>query len=224
MPRPLDRGAKAHPATDVRRFTDAERWVHRTTSALMMTCVITALFLYVPALAEMVGRRRLLVVAHEWCGIFLPVPLAVGLFFRAVRADLGRLNRFTGADRRWLRGVLRRGDRRTLPAGKFNAGQKLYAAFTGGAILVMLGTGIVLWFPDIAPLTARTGSTFVHDWLALLIGVLVLGHIWMALKDPEARHGMRTGFVSRAWARREHPQWDPRTEPDSRSASSRRVN
>lgn len=213
MPRLLDRGAGAPPATDVRRFTTAERWVHRTTATLMMVCIVTALFLYVPPLAELVGRRRLLVVVHEWCGIFLPAPLAAGLFFRAFRADLGRLNRFTAADRRWLRGVLRRGARETPPpAGKFNAGQKLYAAFAAGAVAIMVGTGIVLWFPDIASLSVRTGSTFVHDWLALVIGILVLGHLYMAAKDPEARHGMRTGFVSRAWARREHPHWRPPDE------------
>jgi formate dehydrogenase subunit gamma len=212
MPRLLD-SRPAPPGTDVRRFSTAERWVHRVTATLMMTCIVTALFLYVPALAEIVGRRRLLVVVHEWAGIFLPAPLAVGLFFRAMRADLRRLNRFTRTDRRWLRGVLNPGARETPPpAGKFNAGQKLYAAFTGGAILIMLGTGIVLWFPDIAALSVRTGSTFVHDWLALVIGILVIGHVSMAAKDPEARHGMRTGFVSRGWARREHPHWQPPDE------------
>jgi formate dehydrogenase subunit gamma len=38
--------------------------------------------------------------------------------------------------------------------------------------------------------------------------VLVLGHLRMAFKDPESRHGMRTGWVGRPWARREHPLWE----------------
>jgi formate dehydrogenase subunit gamma len=29
----------------------------------------------------------------------------------------------------------------------------------------------------------------------------------MALADPEARRGMRTGSVERHWARTEHPLW-----------------
>jgi formate dehydrogenase subunit gamma len=191
----------------LRRFTVAERWIHRTTAALMGVALLTAAFLYLPALAELVGRRRLLVTVHEWDGILLPVPLLAGLASRAFRADLGRLNRFGVHDRRWLSRTLRRVPG-PHPAGKFNAGQKLYAAVIAGGVLVMIGTGLILWFPHLAPLTLRTGSTFVHDWLAILIGVLVVGHIWMAVRHPEARAGLRTGWVSRAWARREHPLWE----------------
>jgi formate dehydrogenase subunit gamma len=189
----------------LRRFTTAERWIHRTTALLMGIALITAAFLYLPALAELAGRRRLLVTAHEWAGITLPVPLVLGLLSRAFRADLGRLGRFGPHDHGWVRAALRGHHR---PSGKFNAGQKLYAAVIAGAVLVMMGTGLIMWFPHLAPLIWRTGSTFVHDWLALLIGVLVAGHIWMAARDPQARRGLRTGYVSRAWARREHSLWE----------------
>ncbi|MEZ0066223.1 formate dehydrogenase subunit gamma [Streptacidiphilus sp. MAP12-20] len=192
----------------LRRFTAAERWVHRTTAVLMMVAIVTAAFLYVPQLAELVGRRRLLVVVHEWTGVLLPFPLAVGLFFRGVRRDLSRLNRFGPEDRGWTWRAMRRGTRAAGPAGKFNAGQKMYAALIAGGTLVMIGTGLILWFPHLAALDVRTGATFVHDWLALVIGVLVLGHVRMAWKDPEARRGMRTGWVPRTWARREHRLWE----------------
>jgi formate dehydrogenase subunit gamma len=198
------------PSGTVLRFTTAERWVHRTASWLMLACIVTALFLYLPQLAELVGRRRLLVVVHEWCGAALPVPLALGLASRAYRADLKHFNRFTAHDRRWLRGAVRPSTRELPPpAGKFNAGQKLYAACVLGAVLVMLGTGLLMWFTHLAPLVYRTGATFVHDWLALLTGILVIGHIWMAATHPESRRAMRTGRASRAWSRAEHPHWDP---------------
>ncbi|SBT95654.1 formate dehydrogenase subunit gamma [Streptomyces sp. DI166] len=200
----------APPATNLRRFGRATRWVHRTTAALMLTCVATAACLYVPELAELVGRRELVVRIHEWAGLALPVPLLAGLASRALRADLGHLNRFGPHDRRWLRAVLRR-DRSpgARPAAKFNAGQKIYAAWIAGATLVMLGTGLLMWFTHLTPLMWRTSATFVHDWLALTIGIVLAGHIGMALADPEARRGMRTGSVSREWAEREHPLWRP---------------
>ncbi|MEU2263443.1 cytochrome b/b6 domain-containing protein [Streptomyces sp. NPDC019645] len=198
------------PPHRVRRFSPAERLVHRATAALMLLCVATAACLYVPGLAELVGRRGLVVTLHEWSGLLLPVPFLLGLASRAFRRDLRRLNRFGPHDRTWLRAVLRRrhgpGQR---PAGKFNAGQKLYAAWIAGAVLVMLGTGLLMWFTRLAPLVWRNGATFVHDWLALTIGVVLAGHIAKALADPEARRGMRTGSVGRPWARREHPLWDP---------------
>ncbi|MGP3632830.1 cytochrome b/b6 domain-containing protein [Streptomyces sp. 24-1644] len=192
----------------VRRFTAGERWVHRTTAWLTLLCVATAAFLYVPQLAELVGRRHLVVTVHEWSGLLIPVPLLAGLVSRALRADLSRLNRFAPYDRQWLRAALRRDHRdASRPAGKFNAGQKLYAAWIAGALLVMLGTGLLMWFTGIAPLVWRTSATFVHDWLALAVGIVLAAHMAKALADPEARRGMRTGSVERRWARRRHPQW-----------------
>lgn len=197
----------------IRRFSRAERWVHRTTAWLMLLCVATAACLYVPQLAELVGRRHLVVTVHEWSGLLIPVPLLAGLASRALRADLSRLNRFGPHDREWLRAVRRRDHRRaSRPAGKFNAGQKLYAAWIAGAVPVMTGTGLLMWFTGLAPLMWRTGATFVHDWLALAIGIVLAGHMAKALADPEARRGMRTGSVERPWARAEHPLWEESTE------------
>ncbi|MFJ6461976.1 cytochrome b/b6 domain-containing protein [Streptomyces sp. NPDC091387] len=205
----------------VRRFGRPVRWVHRGTAALMLLCVATAACLYVPQLAELVGRRHLVVTVHEWSGLLIPVPLLAGLFSRAVRGDVSRLNRFGPHDRKWLRAVRRRDHRPgSRPAGKFNAGQKLYAAWIAGAVLVMAGTGLLMWFTGLAPLMWRTGATFVHDWLALAIGIVLGGHIAMAYADPEARRGMRTGSVERRWARREHALWripaDPAEPPEDR--------
>ncbi|MDX3093246.1 cytochrome b/b6 domain-containing protein [Streptomyces sp. ME19-03-3] len=197
----------------VRRFTRGEHWVHRTTAALVFVCLVTAAALYLPPLAELVGRRRLVVTVHEWSGIALPLPALVGLGSRAFRRDLRLLNRFTAYDRGWLRDALRRVPHDLRAAGKFNAGQKLYASFAAGAVLVMLGTGLLMMFPHLSGVAWRTGATFVHDWLALAVAAVVAGHLWLAAGDPEARLGMRTGFVTPQWARRHHPRWQ-HTDPD----------
>lgn len=201
------------------RFTRAERLVHRTTALLMLVCVLTAGCLYVPVLAQLVGRRPLMVTVHEWSGLLLPVPLLLGLTSRALRADLTRLNRFGPHDRHWLRSVVRRRLRYGRTAGKFNAGQKVYAAWIAGSVLVMTGTGLLMWFTGLAPVVWRTAATFVHDWLALAIVIVLAGHIGMAYGDPEARRGMRTGVVAEEWARREHPLWEPDREGPRSSQS-----
>ncbi|MPY52224.1 cytochrome b/b6 domain-containing protein [Streptomyces acidicola] len=200
--------ARSAPSARIRRFSRAERWVHRSTAVLMGVCVVTAACLYIPQLAELVGRRALVVTLHEWSGLLLPLPVLAGLASRAFRVDLTHLNRWGPHDRVWLRSAVRRLPGRR-PAAKFNAGQKLYAAWITGATLVMLGTGLMMWFTHLTPLMWRTSATFVHDWLALTIGIVLAGHIGMALGDPEARKGLRTGSVSREWAEREHPLWRP---------------
>jgi len=65
-----------------------------------------------------------------------------------------------------------------------------------------------MFFSSLFPDDIRTGATFVHDWLTLLIIVVVTGHTYMAMKDAEARVGMRTGYVPQQWAIREHPEWE----------------
>ncbi|KOU28627.1 formate dehydrogenase [Streptomyces sp. WM6372] len=207
MPRPSDPVLRR--AERVHRFSRAERWIHRSTAALMGLCVGTAACLYLPPLAELVGRRHLVVTVHVWSGLLLVVPFLLGLASRAFRADLRRLGRFGPHDRVWLRAALRRDRATGRPAGKFNAGQKVYAGWLAGAVLVMAGTGVLMWWTGLVPLVQRTAATFVHDWLALTVAVVLAAHIGKALADPEARRGLRTGSVGRAWAEREHPLWRP---------------
>ena len=177
----------------------------------MGVAMATAAGLYLEPVAVAVGHRHLVAQVHVLAGLLLPVPLLVGLVDRAVRRDVSALNRFEPVDSAWLRDRDRRSGR--LPVGKFNAGQKLNAALAAGGVLVMVGTGSIMQWPQIWPLFLRTGATFVHDWVAFFLLLLVAGHLWFASRDPVARRGMRTGAVPVTWARREHRAWaDASTE------------
>lgn len=207
----------------MRRFSTAERMVHRATGLLMLVCLVSAACLYLGPLAQLVGRRYLLVTVHEWSGISLPLPFLLGLLSAEFRADLRRLNRFAAYDRQWLRAVRRRRTSpEARPAGKFNAGQKLYAGWIAGAVLVMTFTGLLMWFMGLLPFISRTSAIFVHDLLAWAITVALLGHMRKAYEEPEARLGMRTGYVSRSWAERNHTRWLREEHPDG-AARDRRM-
>ncbi|MYW62507.1 formate dehydrogenase [Streptomyces sp. SID8379] len=217
---PTGTATRPEPSARIRRFSTAERWIHRTTGYLMLVCLVTAACLYLAPLAQLVGRRHLMVTLHEWSGISLPLPFLLGLFSREFRADLRRINRFAVYDRQWLRAVRRRRTSpEARPAGKFNAGQKLYAGWIAGAVLVMIFTGLLMWFMGLLPFISRTSAIFVHDLLAWAITLVVLGHMRKALQDPEALLGMRTGYVSRTWVQRYHAKW-LREEHTSSSTSA----
>lgn len=202
------------------RFDRPERWIHRSFGLLMGICILTAAMLYIPEVALLVGRRELVRTVHLIAGLASPLPLIVGVIGSAgFRADVRRLNRFSTFDWAWLRPSRRRQRLRELrasgrlapdagyPVGKFNAGQKLNASFTLGATLVMFATGVVLATSQLWADATRSGATFVHDWLALALSVVVIGHLWRAYGDPEARRGMRGGLVTVQWARQHHPLW-----------------
>ena len=193
------------------RFSPAERAVHWLVAVLMGGCLVTAAVLYNGALMLMVGHRHAVELVHVWSGFALPVPMVLGAASAAYRTDVGRLNRFTPSDWRWLRSRSRRDGR--IRVGKFNAGQKLNAALTAGATLVLLGTGTLMYFTGLVRLSWRSGATFVHDWSALALGLLVAGHLAYALRDREALRGMWSGRVSTRWARLHHAAWADERPP-----------
>ena len=43
---------------------------------------------------------------------------------------------------------------------------------------------------------------------------MLIGHVYMANKDPIARLGMRTGGVPQSWAEREHGAWAQSEQPE----------
>lgn len=188
------------------RFDRVERIVHWTTAMLFGVLMLTGAALYAGPISTLVGRRDLVRTIHVTAGLALPVPIVVGLlgaWGRRLRADIGRLNRWSPEDRAWLR----RRTRPTARLAKFNPGQKLNAAFLGASIVVMFTTGVMLRWYEPFSVSVRTGATFVHDWLALGIWIAVIAHIVFALRDPVALGGMRTGTVSSWWARTQRPRW-----------------
>jgi formate dehydrogenase subunit gamma len=198
------------------RFGQSSLWVHGLTATFMIICIGTAAILYNGSIAVLVGHRYLVEQIHVFSGFALPVPLVVGIVSRSYRDDTRRLNRFTARDWAWLRSRNRRDG--TIEVGKFNAGQKLNASLSAGSIGVLLLSGCVMYFTRLTPLAWRSGATFVHDWFALAVGLLVVGHVVMAVKDPHAMAGVRTGRVSLRWARREHAAWAREVAGDPPSA------
>jgi formate dehydrogenase subunit gamma len=197
------------------RFDRVERSVHWVNASLFLILIATGAALYFTPLIALVGRRHLIEQIHLYVGLSLPLTLLLGLagsWGRGLRRDVSRINRWNEDDMRWIRGLVdtASGRRQALPRprlGKFNPGQKLNAAFVVGGGLVMLGTGSILrWYVPF-PLSWRAGATFVHNWLAVVFVIVILGHIALALSDRDALRAMLRGRVSRAWAARHAPAW-----------------
>ena len=206
-------------APTVVRFDRTQRWLHWTNAALFLILLATGMTLYIPSLSSLVGRRVLLKDVHVISGVLLPAPLLLayaGPWRAALRRDVRRLSRWSVDDRRWLTSFGRKGKE---SMGKFNAGQKMNAIFVAGCIPLLLATGSIMrWFKPF-PLAWRTGATFVHDWLALVLLVAIIGHILMALADPVALRAMLRGTVSRQHVDRRHPRWAAELDAVDRSGT-----
>jgi formate dehydrogenase subunit gamma len=180
--------------------------VHWSNATIVLILLATGAMLKFPGFEGLVGRRLLLKNIHVYVGYFILAPIILGILIpsgRQMRRDLGRLNRWDEADRQWWR----RATKAKAQLGKFNPGQKLNASFVGAALIVMLATGLIMKFPDPFSNSIRTGAEFVHDATFLVLGIVIIGHIMFALRDPDSLRAMVRGWVPESWAKRERPKW-----------------
>ena len=193
-------------AVRILRFDRVQRATHWVNAALFGVLMFTAIPLYFGSFFGIVFPRHTIAEIHLWCGVALPVPIIISLlgpWGRRMRRDFRRFNYWTRSEIRWLRTF----GRAPLEADKFNPGQKLNAIFIGAVIVIMLGTGSMMWWFRFFPVDWRTGATLVHDTFAFAIFAVVAGHIVMAVTHRDSLKSMFTGRVSEKWAARHAARW-----------------
>lgn len=193
----------------VLRFTRTERALHWIHTGGFVGMLATGLPLYLPALAQVIGRRELvkdlhLLTAIAWMAGLLVV-LAAGNR-SALRASWAEIESLDDDDRRWLR-------RRPATQGRFNAGQKLHTLLQAAFALLFVLSGVLLWLGERNTAFRLDGTVVLHDVLTFVATLLVLGHIYLALINRSTRpamRGMTRGTVESEWAERHHAKWKPR--------------
>lgn len=194
--------------TKIIRFSVAERVVHWSVALAFLYAALTGLALWSPRLfwiASIFGGGTTVRGWHPWGGVLFILFFAV--MFRAWRRQM----RLDSDDRRWLSLAHRYAvhDESELPeAGRFNAGQKALFWMQGASGILLLLSGVVLWWPELMPRVLREVSILVHPMAAVVsIGGLIV-HIYMGTAAvPEAFRGMIQGWVKPAWAASHHPKW-----------------
>jgi formate dehydrogenase subunit gamma len=114
-------------------------------------------------------------------------------------------------DRAWLKMAYRYAvhDERGLPEpGRFNAGQKMLFWIQSLAALLLLASGLVLFWPEEMPRALRLAAVLVHPSAAVVSIAGILIHIYMGTAAVTgALSGMIHGWVTESWARTHHPRW-----------------
>ncbi|MFN8222962.1 MAG: cytochrome b/b6 domain-containing protein [Gaiellales bacterium] len=192
------------------RFTRTERglhWLHATGFLVMLG---SGLVLYLPFLAEAIGRRPLVKDVHLWTALAWALALVAVIVLgdrRRLRETWREIETLDGDDRRWLRGA-------RVPQGRFNAGQKLNSILSAAFAVLFAVSGALLWLGERDHRFILDGTGTVHDALTLASVVLLTGHLYLAVIHPSTRHALRgitTGEVREDWARTHHPKWVDRS-------------
>jgi formate dehydrogenase subunit gamma len=190
----------------IARWSRTERAVHWVHATAFVVLLGTGLSLYLPSLAEAVGRRPLLKAIHLYTALAWVIALALVVLLgdrRSLRRTIREVDRFDADDREWLF------DRRR-PSGRLNAGQKVNTIVSAAFGVLFAVTGFFLWYGERDTRFRLPSALLVHDWLMYLSLVLFLGHLWLALVKPSTRHsmsGITRGWVRADWARQHHAKW-----------------
>jgi formate dehydrogenase subunit gamma len=218
--RPLPLGESSDG--EVQRYTVSERLWHWLGGLSFTYCALTGLALFSPYLywlAAVFGGGPTVRFWHPWLGL---VFLAAVLWMHGQwRDDL----KLTEADRQWREKIdayVTNHDQELPPQARFNAGQKLFYWAMFYALLVLLLSGIVMWFPERVPrnlIVILPVVGILHEAAALIsIGAIII-HIYMGIfAEPESLRAMISGRVSRAWARNYHRLWYDKVQGQRRSS------
>ena len=193
------------------RYTFRERMIHWLAGLSYLYLLLSGLAFYTPYLywmASILGGGPTARFWHPWFGLLF----AVVMFFMdgMWRGDM----RTTDADRRWIRAVryyIENRDDQLPPAERFNAGQKqFYWGMFWGAIVLLL-SGVVLWFPELVPASLhwlRGVAILTHEIAALVTIGLFIIHVYMGVFMVKG--GFKAivhGYVSARWANAHHRLW-----------------
>jgi formate dehydrogenase subunit gamma len=208
----------APPAARVLRFGATERNLHTLHASAFAVMFTTGLVLYVPAFAQVFSSRPLMKAIHLTAAVAWLTALALVAILgdrRALRRTRRELERLDADDLLWLRSRGAHG----VPQGRFNAGQKLHAVVQAALALLFTVSGVLLWLGERDTAWRLPGSIALHDVSMLVAGVLIAGHVWMAMspKGLSAVEGILRGTVPAAWAARHHPKWAPASVPAERA-------
>jgi formate dehydrogenase subunit gamma len=152
---------------------------------------------------------------HPWLGIVLSISF-FGLFVRFVSQNFPERTDIVWLSR--IRHVLNPGGEEFLPeVGKYNAGQKFVFWSQTFFVLVLLGSGLLLWqqgLPYIesalgiqVSLDQRRWAAVIHATAAVLTIVVFVIHVYSAIWVRGTIDAMTRGTVSGGWGWRHHRRW-----------------
>jgi len=203
----------------VLRYTLSERVHHWVGSLFYIYCLITGLAFWSPYmywLAALVGGGPTARFWHPWFGLAFTVSMV--WMYKMWDRDM----RITEPDRRWSKAMeyyIKNEDEKLPPVGRFNYGQKLFFWLMFYGVILLLISGIGLWFVESIPWSLRwlryTAVT-VHVIAALAtIGGFII-HVYMSTAMVRGGFAaMVRGDVSAIWAKTHHRLWYEQVTKDS---------
>lgn len=193
-------------SAEIQRFSMLERGVHLFRLIAFVILTISGLILAFNLhlwQQLLFGSAQRLLDFHIWSGIVFVATTAVGIviWFRDAV--------FASYDTEWMRklgGYL--GHKGHVPAGRFNAGQKMFYWYTAAFGIIMSVTGLMLVTKSWFTLATICATSTVHNLIGFFLIAGVLAHAYLGtVANPGTWRVLVDGSVTREWAHHHHPNW-----------------
>ena len=202
-------------SSEIPRFRKSERSLHWAVAIPFLVCLASgvAAKLFFNRLHSGLAVHAVLLWVHRGSGILLLlVPSWVAWRHRRDLSlylyNVKRAWSWTTDDLKWLAliGLASLSKKIALPEQhKFNAGEKINFMSLMLTYPILVATGLALLVPGTQFL-----SFIVHVGVAVLAAPLIVGHLYMAVVNPDTRlglSGMFSGRVDREWAKHHYAKW-----------------
>ncbi|HEU4852669.1 MAG TPA: formate dehydrogenase subunit gamma [Telluria sp.] len=196
----------------IERFNAWDRLVHWATAISFLLLAITGLIIMFGKLVFRPWMGHDIFAGIAWISKYIHnfvgplfIICSVIMFFTFVRRNF-----FSRVDWLWIKTLGGMTSKKHVPAGYFNAGEKLWFWF-GVTLLgiVMSMTGLVLDFVNFGQTRyVLQVASVLHITGAAFYIAAALAHIYMGtVGTPGSYEGMRHGTVDEEWARSHHEIW-----------------
>lgn len=184
----------------------SSRVMHWTVALTFMVTLLTGMPIWSPVfgwMAYLFGGLTVCRWLHAWSGVAFSISMVVML------AQWAREMMFTATDRKFnIREYLRFSEEGDQEVGKYNAGQKFFFWAALATALLLLLTGVPLWWPINFSWRLRQVCILLHDVGFIGFFCAIVGHVYLGTAaEPGTFRSMTRGTVTRAWARLHHPRW-----------------
>jgi formate dehydrogenase subunit gamma len=192
------------------RYSGSDRANHWIVALLFVLAALSGLALFHPSMYFLVG----LFGGGSWARILHPfIGVAMFVLFVGIMFKFWHHNVLNANDRKWLGqiGDVLNGHHEKLPeVGRYNGGQKLAFWVMVVSMLLLTVSGFAFWrpyFSHYVPVDVNRVAALVHAFSAWVLILTIIVHVYAAIWVQGTIGAMRTGIVSRAWARKHHPGW-----------------
>jgi formate dehydrogenase subunit gamma len=196
--------------TTVDRYPGRVRVNHWITAISLILLALSGAALFHPALfflSSLFGGGSATRMLHPWIGVVLLASFVI-LFLQMVR-----YNFWSKADTKWMghiREVMSGREENVPEVGKYNGGQKIVFWLMTLLILVLFGTGLMIWYEYFGArftIEQQRVGHILHALAAVAMLLVVIVHIYAGFYVRGTINAMTEGKVTGGWAFRHHRLW-----------------